>query len=70
MLDFSTSPKQPQPAQTEINTTDIHLPPYAEVSVNTEILATTHLVTLTLWEQTIPTGQNHLFWSRSNSLLI
>lgn len=41
--------KWPQPAQTEINTSDVHTPQYADMSVNTEVLATTHLVTLILF---------------------
>lgn len=40
--------KWPQPAQTEINPSDIRPPQYADVPVNTEILAATHLVTLML----------------------
>lgn len=35
----------PKPAQTEIHSSDIHPPQYADMSVNTEVLATTHLVT-------------------------
>lgn len=61
----------PQPAQTEIHSSGIHPPQYADVSVNTEVLATANLVMLIL---SVGAKDSHRaqpsIWSQFNSILI